>query len=131
MCDIVLSEDDEIYLKNNKLSIELIDNDGFIEIYNRDYISKLKDKEDINREEMLAEFCWDLLESDSKLAISRLTIYQGFDLEDIEVIVLLAASAFLLFNHHLTIERKRDYRRTMFTIAAISGVRNYNRITRR
>ena len=95
---IVLSEDCGIFLKNNNSPYEIVLYKGFIGIYHKNYIEQLKSPENADTDQLVAGIEWDLLGKREKAAVAKVTFFQD---EDIEMILLFAASTFLLFNRYM------------------------------
>ena len=100
IANIVLSDKMEIFLERNKTPYEIVLQDGYIEIFSKEYIDSLADTDIIEREHVLADIEWDILEKDSEQGVARLIIYEDF--EDIDVPILFAASTFLLYKSYMT-----------------------------
>lgn len=61
----------------------------------------------IDTEKMLADIEWDILEKKSKLGVAKLNVYKS-DTE-LEILLLFAASTFLVFQHYLQTEKMKNY----------------------
>lgn len=107
LANIVLSENLGIFLENNKTKYELIVYDGFIGIYDKNYIESLSDTDFIDTEQLLADIEWDILEKKSKLGVAKLNIYNS-DTE-LEMLLLFATSTFLVFQKYLEVEKNNNY----------------------
>ena len=107
LANIVLSETLSIFLEKNKTKYELIAYDDFIGVYDREYIESLSDTDLIDTEKMLADIEWDILEKKSKLGVAKLNVYKS-DTE-LEILLLFAASTFLVFQHYLQTEKMKNY----------------------
>ena len=119
LCNIVLSEDNQIFLENNKTRYKLALYEDFIGIYDRNY--KYTDtEEDMNH--MLADIEWDILDSKTNLGIAQLNVYE--EDQDGEMLFLFSASTFLLFNRFIK-ELKDEARwSTVRTIATMGIISN-------
>lgn len=115
LCIIVLSEDMNIFLENNKTDYDIVLYEGFMAVYKKQYIKSLAGEEP-NIEESLAFLSWDIIDENSCLGVTKIDL---FDTEvDFEIITLLAASCFLNFRKYI-----RSYRAHTFTSTiAISNI---------
>lgn len=103
LCVLVLSEDNNVFLENNKTDYEIILYEGGMGIYKKDYIDSLRGKEP-EFENINAFIEWDILETDSEFGLSRLECFD--DDCDVELFIYLAMSCFLLFRSYIN-----DYKR--------------------
>lgn len=115
LCNIVLSDTNDIFLENNYTNFELViqnlsdDEDApntFVGVFNRLYIESLDDDDYIDSNYMIADIEWDLVDARKELGVARLTIYKAVD--DIEPLLHFAASTFLLFKAFNDWERRDE-----------------------
>lgn len=99
LCNIVLSQNYEVFLERNATPYELIINNGYIEIYERAYINSLYDLNMIDQNEMVADIEWDIIDIDSPLGVSKLNVYKNT--EDLEMFLFFATSTFLVFQKYI------------------------------
>ena len=122
LCNIVLSEDAQIFLENNRTRYKLALYEDFIGVYDRHYKYTDTD-EDINH--LLADIEWDLLDTKSNLGIAQLNVYE--DDQDFEMLLLFASSTFLVFNRFIKDEESKDRWDTVRRIAMMGAISNYIR----
>lgn len=94
LCVIVLSEDYQVFLENNKTDYEIVLYEGGMGIYKKSYIKSLGGY-DPDTDNMLAFIEWDIIDEKVNLGIARLDFY-GPD-GDVELFLMFAMSCFLLF----------------------------------
>lgn len=107
LCNIVLSKNCDIFLENNSTPYELILFDGFVGIYEREYIESLADTNTIDTKKMLAAIEWDILEENSEFGVAKLELYNAD--QDFEMFLLFATSTFLLFQKYMQDMRRQRY----------------------
>ena len=117
IANIVLSEGYDIFLENNHSPYEIVLYEGFIGIYRKDYLRQLKSQRDADASQLVASIEWDLLGKKEKAGVAKVDLYQD---EDIEMILLFAASTFLLFHQYF----KSEKRKTMLTFMMVNRMRN-------
>ena len=110
LCNIVLNENNQIFLENNYTNFELVIYDDIIGIYDKKYINSLRNEDIIDTNYLLADIEWIPYDKKFKYGITKLNIYS--EVND-EILLLFSASTFLLFNHCMMIETKKT-RRTNF-----------------
>ena len=115
--NIVLSEDYDVFLENNSSPYEIILYEDFIGIYRKDYLQQLNSRRDADTTQLVASIEWDLLDKNEKAGVAKVELYQD---EDIEIILLFAASTFLLFNQYL----KSEKRKTLLSFMMAQRIRN-------
>lgn len=107
LCNIVLSEGLGIFLENNLTPYDLIVYEDFVGIYDRKYIDSLADSDIIDADKLLAGIEWDILEKKSDLGVAKLDIYVSD--QDLEMLLLFAASTFLIFQKHMEVLKTQNY----------------------
>ncbi len=124
LCNIVLSENMDVFLEQNHTQYEIVLYEGFMGIYNRNYIDSLNETDDIDFEKAVAAMEWDIIGKNSSLGVTKLDVFK--EDVDLELLVLFATSAFLLF------QRFDQHDKQMSRMAMMSGMmamRNANRIS--
>lgn len=99
LCNIVLSKDLGVFLENNSTPYDLVVYEGFIGIYDREYIESLSNSDIIDTEKMIADIEWDMLKENSELGIAKLNIYNPD--QDLEMLLFFATSTFLVFQKYI------------------------------
>ena len=117
IANIVLSENYDVFLENNHSPYEIILYENFIGIYRKDYLQQLDSRRDADTTQLVASIEWDLLDKNEKAGVAKVELYQD---EDIEIILLFAASTFLLFNQYL----KSEKRKTLLSFMMAQRIRN-------
>jgi len=117
IANIVLSEDYDVFLENNHSPYEIILYEDFIGIYRKDYLQQLNSQRDADVNQLIASIEWDLLDKNEKAGVAKVSLYED---EDIEMILLFAASTFLLFKQYLNSEN----RKTIFSFFMAGRIRN-------
>lgn len=108
--NIVLSEDNAIFLEKNKTNYELVPyDDGTTGIFEKKYYDSLKDDEDIDPDKMIALIEWDILDKKSDLGVASLAVFEDIDINEIELFSLFAASTFLIFKRYISSARSLNY----------------------
>ena len=115
--NIVLSEDFDVFLENNSSPYDIVLYEGCIGIYRKDYLQQLIYKDNPDQTQLVADIEWDLLDKNEKAGVAKVNLYKD---EDIEMILLFAASTFLLFNQYL----KSEKRKTIFSFMLTNRIRN-------
>ena len=127
-CNIVLSDDCIIFLENNITPYEIIlYEDGYIGIYDRQYIKSLACNTPADASKLLAGIEWDVLDEKSKFGVSKLEFFDPK--ADLEICLLLATSTFLIFQRYIeetdkmiAREKRLNTLRTVGTVAAINHI---------
>lgn len=99
LCNIVLSDELEIFLENNITPYELVVYEDFVGIYDRKYINSLAPGEIVDSDKLLADIEWDILEKKSDLGVAKLNTYAPG--QNLEMFLLFATSTFLLFQRYM------------------------------
>lgn len=107
LCNIVLSEDLDIFLENNLTPYDIVLYKDFVGIYYRDYIEGLDNTDMIDPDRMLADIEWDILEKNSDFGVAKLNVYAPD--QDLEMLLFFAASTFLVFQKYMQAERTKHY----------------------
>ena len=102
IANIVLSDNCEVFLDKNETPFQIVLQDGYIEIYRKEYYDDLDDDDYIDQEQMVASIEWDILEKKSSFGVSLLTVYEDCSDEEFEILFLIAASTFLLFKSYIS-----------------------------
>ena len=98
MATIVLHNDCNISLENNKTQLEAEPYGGGMAFYDKDYFHSLSGKE-ADLEKCKAFIEWDIVDEDGNFGLSRLVI---FDTEvDLCLLLMIAASCFLTFGRKM------------------------------
>jgi len=97
-----LSDKCEVFLDKNETPFQVVLQDGYIEIYSKEYYDDLDDDDYIDQEQMIASIEWDILEKKSNFGVSLLMIYKEVDDDEFEILFLIAASTFLLFKSYMS-----------------------------
>ncbi len=100
--NIVLSDKCEVFLEKNKTPFEIFIEDGYVEIYRKEYLNGLDDDDYVDKNQMVASMCWDILGEKSNFGVSLLTLYEDISEDDFEILFLIAASTFLLFKSYIS-----------------------------
>lgn len=129
LCNIILSEDMEIFLEKNKTKYELVikkaeeddeaDEGSFVGIFEKSYIDSLADTDYIEFENMVADIEWDLLKEKSDVGVARLNLYK--ELDDTDTLFYFATSTFLLYKEFSDASKVSSSR----NIALMTGI-SYN-----
>lgn len=105
VCKVILdTEDLSISLIKNNTNYELLCDNGFVEIYSKQYIDQLDDVDDANSEKRIADICWDALTKKSKSGVAQLSVYA--ENEDLELLLIFSMATFLLFCKYMKYLRK-------------------------
>lgn len=99
LANIVLSKDMNVFLENNKTGVDIVINDGEMDIYSQEYLGSIPEDGYIEGKNMFACIEWDILDKDSKVGVAKITNFS--DSIDIDLILIIAASTFLLFKRYL------------------------------
>ena len=95
---IVLSKDYGVFLENNKTKYELELYDWGIAFFDKKYIDTLKGDPDLDIE-CKASIQWDIVDENGEYGLSRLDVYD--EEADLELMLTIAASCFLVFRSYL------------------------------
>lgn len=107
ICGVYMTDECQIEFNNNTTIFILVPFDGFVGIFNRNYVNSLKSKNDIDLDKMIADIEWDLLDEKSHYGAALLNIYE--EPYDLELFILLSASTFLLFNNYMSGIKQQYY----------------------
>lgn len=99
LATIVLSKDYGIFLENNKTNYELAIYESGIAFFDKEYYDSLCGNEPDLDKECKAFIQWDVLDNNGEFGLSRLDVYD--EEADLDLMVILAASCFLVFRSHL------------------------------
>lgn len=110
---IVLNDALGITFDSNKTKYELKTYDIGIAIFEKDYIDSLKNKEPDLDKHCKGFIQWDIIDKKGDCGFSRLEVYDCDGEANLELMIMLATSCFLLFKSHLNSRRGN---------AALSGV---------
>ena len=103
ICVIKLTKDLNIELKDNLTDYDVIQDEGGVAIFKKDYLYSLASYDDIDWYKASAYIYWDCIEKDNYHGIARLDFYE--EDADLELFILLAASTFLSFNKYIKGQR--------------------------
>lgn len=98
LCVVVLSDNCDIFLENNKTGYEIVLYKGFIGIYEKSYIDSLHGQK-ADTDKLIGVIEWDILEKDNEYGLARLELYDSN--ADLEMFLMFAMSCFLLFRSHM------------------------------
>lgn len=102
LCNIVLSKNAGIFLEKNKTNFEFFpDENGNISIFDKSYFDSLANDDLVDDDKMIAFLEWDILEKKSDLGVARIVFFEDFTDEEIEILLLIASSTFLLFRRYI------------------------------
>ncbi len=107
LCNIVLSEELEIFLENNLTPYELVIYDHLVGIYDRDYIQSLNYTDKIDIDRLLAGIEWDIIGKSPDFGLAKLNVFA--DDQDVEMLLFFAASTFLVFQKYLQAQKTQTY----------------------
>lgn len=101
LCDIVLSDSLNIFLRNNKTPFAfLLLNDERFVVVTRDYYETLEEEEEIDEDQILGEIVWDIIAEKSIGGVAKFILYEDLsddeDLNDFYIIMMLTFCAALL-----------------------------------
>lgn len=97
LCNIVLSEDCDIFLEKNITQYDIVLYENLIGIYDRYYIDSLE-TDIVDTDKLLADIEWDILEKNSDLGMAKLNVYDSNP--DLEMLLLFATSTFLTYQKY-------------------------------
>lgn len=107
LCNIVLSKDLGVFLEKNSTPYSLVVYNGFVGVYDREYIESLSNSDIIDTEKMIADIEWDILEENSKLGIAKLNVYVPD--QDLEMLLFFATSTFLVFQKYIQSQDTKNF----------------------
>lgn len=119
LCNIVLNDECDIFLENNNLQYELVQYESAMAIYDKEYCDSVNDNDELDVEKVIATIEWDLLDKNSKFGVSNLIVYDELEKDNFELISLLAASTFILFQKYMKSIRSSNM---IFAAAASSNL---------
>ena len=109
---IAIDDDLNVYLKNNKTRYELVAYEQGVGFFESSYIYSLRSKEEPDLEKECKAFVqWDIVDKKGNSGLSRLESYD--DNADVDLLMILAASCFLVFKRHLSAEKSRGIARAI------------------
>lgn len=120
LCNVVLSKKYDIFLEKNITPYELVIYDDFIGVYDRRYIESLADADIIDTNRLLADIEWDLIDKKSDLGVAKLNVYAPD--QDIEMLLLLASSTFLVYKNYVDAEKRSNYIMAMNNMSAMQMI---------
>ena len=115
---IAIDKDTNVYLENNKSRYELIAYESGVGFYESDYIYSLDNEEPDFNNHCKAYVFWDAIDDKGDFGLSRLDVYD--ENADFDLLIMLAASCFLVFKRHLAAEESRSLAR-MIMLSAIAS----------
>ncbi len=115
---IVITEDLDIYLENNKTKYELIAYEAGIAFFDKTYIYSIKGEPDL--EKCKAFIQWDIVNEDGEYGLSRLDVFD--EDADLELMITIAASCFLVFRSYIKDYAKRTNRKTLLSAFFLANV---------
>lgn len=114
ICDIVLTDDYSILLDKNKSQYVLSPIDGYICVYEKEYADSISCTDKFDLDKRIADIQQDVLNENTELGVAELTIYP--DDQDVEMLILFAASTFLLYHNYLESQMAISIATTSFII---------------
>ncbi len=115
---IAIDDDTNVYLENNKSRYELIAYESGVGFYESDYIYSLDNEEPDFKNQCKAYVFWDAIDDKGNFGLSRLDVYD--ENADFDLLIMLAASCFLVFKRHLAAEESRSIARAIMFGAIVS-----------
>ena len=123
---IAIDDDTNVYFKNNKTRYELISYNAGVGFYEKKYIYSLDKKEEPDLEKECKAFVqWDIVDDKGNFGLSRLDVYD--ENADFDLLMMLAASCFLVFKRHLSAKESRSIARGILFGAMISNATRFRR----
>lgn len=123
LCTITFDDNNNPTLKYNHTRFELVsykdDEQSFIGVFDKSYIHSLKDDDNIEFENMVAEIEWDVLKAKNDQGIAKVILYE--DLDDVDQIFYFALSSFLLYRSLLSLI-KTERLKTAMTFIWLRGI---------
>ncbi len=101
LCNIVLSENYEIFLENNNLPYDILVYEDCVGVFKKETLENIDEDEEISLNDAGAIIDWDILGKNSKLGVAQLVMYQE-DM-DLELMLLFAVATFSLYKHYIDI----------------------------
>ena len=129
LCNIVINDDLDIELEKNLSPYELVEYEDCIAVYDKVYYDSKRNKNDLNLKESIAFIEWDILTEKSKYGVAKITLLKSLEIDNFEIVSLLAASTFILFQRYMDNLKSSKIIMTAATLGAANSVRlNNNRM---
>lgn len=101
LCDIVLSDSLNIFLRNNETPFNflLIDGERFV-VVSKDYYESFEEGDTIDKDQILGEIVWDILDENSIGGVVKFILYEDLsedqDINDVYILMMLTFCVALL-----------------------------------
>ncbi len=104
LCNIVLDNNYDIFLKANASKYELVPNredeeNPFIGVFEKSYIDSLGENDYIEFKNMIATLEWDIVDKKRSLGVARITLYKNIEDCDFLPVIYFGASTFLTYKY--------------------------------
>lgn len=107
IANIVLSEEMNVFLEDNSTGLEILVDEYGMSLFPKSYIDSLHGNfNSIAGDQLLATIQWDILEEDNEAGLVKITNYNVNT--DIELVLTIAASTFIMFKRYMDSERSSN-----------------------